>query len=230
MPSRREDNDEFERYLAAHPERQAEVDELGAYAKLLALSPQEHEPSPELRGRIMDAVGAEAVRPRDSRRSALAWLGEFLRARNLALGAAAVLVIGFFSWSMPLRGEVQDLEGRFQSLQSQPQEPQTPQMIELGGTATEQGARAEFVTLEDDRAILVVENMPPVPEDKIYQVWVIEDDVPKPSGLFEPGQDPVAVVVVHPMEGGDVVAVTVEPEGGSPKPTSDPLLAADVRT
>ena len=220
----------FEEYLAAHPGRRAEMEELGAVAGLLALSPQEQEPSPELRSRVMDAVGAEAVRPRASRRSALAWLEELLRARNLALGAAALLVIGLFSWSMLLRGEVQNLQGRVQSLQSQPQEPQTPQMVELGGTATEQGARAEFVTLEGDRAVLVVENMPPLPEDKAYQVWVIEDDVPKPGGLFEPGQDPVAAVVEHPVQGGDAVAVTVEPEGGSPKPTSDPMLAAEVRT
>ncbi len=85
-------------------------------------------------------------------------------------------------------------------------------------------------TLEGDRAVLVVENMPPVPENKTYQIWVIEGDVPKPGGLFEPTQDPVASVVEHPLEGGDVIAVTVEPEGGSPKPTSDPMLATEVRT
>ena len=33
-----EDRREFEHYLAAYPERQAEVDELGAYAKLLTFS------------------------------------------------------------------------------------------------------------------------------------------------------------------------------------------------
>ena len=68
----------------------------------------------------MDAVGAEAVRSRAAgRRSALAWLWEFLCARNnLALGAAAGLMIGLFSWSVLLRGEVQDLqEGHVQSLQ-----------------------------------------------------------------------------------------------------------------
>src|SRR3712207_852677 len=84
---------EFEEYLASHPERQAEIAELGAVAGLLALSPQEQEPSPELRRRIMDAVEAEAVRPRASRRSWLALIGEFLGPRNLALGAAALLVI-----------------------------------------------------------------------------------------------------------------------------------------
>jgi anti-sigma factor RsiW len=41
-----EEHDAFERYLAAHPERQAEVDELDAFANLLAFSPQQQEPSP----------------------------------------------------------------------------------------------------------------------------------------------------------------------------------------
>ena len=222
-----EERRELEGYLASHPERQAEIDELGAVAGLLALSPQEQDPPPQLRSRIMDAVGAEAVRPRASRRSVLAWIGDLLGPRNLALGAAAMLVIGLFSWSMLLQGEVQDLQGRVQSLQSQPSEPQ---MVELGGAGTERGARAELVTLEGDRAVLVVEDMPPVPEGKTYQIWVIEDDVPKPSALFEPTQDSVAAVVEQPLDGGDVVAVTVEPEGGSPKPTSDPMLAAEVRT
>jgi anti-sigma-K factor RskA len=221
-----EERREFEEYLATHPERQAEIDELGAVAGLLALSPPEQEPPSALRRRIMDTVEAEAVRPHASRQSWLAWIGEFLSARNLALGAASLLVIGLFSWNMVLQGEMQDLQGRVQSLQSQPQEPQ---MVELGGAGTEQGARAELVTLEGDRAVLVVENMPPVPEGKTYQIWVIEDDVPKPSGLFEPSEDSVAAVVEHPLGGGDVIAVTVEPEGGSPKPTSDPMLAAEVR-
>jgi Anti-sigma-K factor rskA len=174
----------------------------------------------------MDAVGAEAVRSRVAgRRSWLSQVRELLGARNLALGAATLLVIGLFSWSMLLRGEVQDLQGRVQSLQSQ---PQGPQMVELGGTGTEQGARAELVTLEGDRAVLVVENMPPVPEEKTYQIWVIENDVPKPSGLFEPKKEWVAVVVENPLDGADAIAVSVEPEGGSPKPTTDPMLVAKV--
>ena len=222
-----EERREFEEYLASHPERQAEIDELSTVAGLLALSPEEHEPPPELRRRIMDAVEAEAAHPAERRRSWRALIGEFLGSRNLALGAAALLVVGLFSWSMLLRGEVQDLQGRVQSLQNQ---PQGPQMVELGGAGTEQGARAELVTLEGDRAVLVVEDMPPVPDGKTYQIWVIEEDVPKPSGFFEPKQDSVASVVEHPVDGGDVIAVTVEPEGGSPQPTTDPVLAAQVKT
>ncbi len=221
---------EFERYLAAHPELQAEVAELGTVAGLLALSPQEQAPSPELRRRIMDTVEAEAVQPRvhprTSRRSWLAGLREAVGARDLALAAAAMLVVGLFSWSMLLQGEVRDLQGRVQSLQSQPQDPQ---MIALGGVGTKQGARAELVTLEGDRAVLVAENMPPVPEGKTYQIWVIKADTPQPSGLFEPKGDSIAAVVEKPVEGADAVAVTVEPEGGSKKPTTEPMLVGKVK-
>jgi anti-sigma-K factor RskA len=223
---------EFEQYLAAHPELQAEMEELSTVAGLLAFSVREQEPSPDLRRRIMDTVEAEAVQPRTSqRRSWLARLWEAVGPRDLALAAAAVLAIGLFSWSMLLQGEVRDLQGRVQSLQSQPQDQsQGPQMIALGGAGTEQGVRAELVTLKDDRAVLVAENMPPAPEGKTYQIWVIKGDTPKPSGLFEPKGDSIAVVVENPVEGADAVAVTVEPEGGSKKPTTDPMLVGNVKT
>jgi anti-sigma-K factor RskA len=223
---------EFEQYLAAHPELQAEMEELSTVAGLLAFSVREQEPSPDLRRRIMDTVEAEAVQPRTSqRRSWLARLWEAVGPRDLALAAAAVLAIGLFSWSMLLQGEVRDLQGRVQSLQSQPQDrSQGPQMIALGGAGAEQGVRAELVTLEGDRAVLVAENMPPAPEGKTYQIWVIKGDTPKPSGLFEPKGDSVAAVVENPVEGADAVAVTVEPEGGSKKPTTDPMLVGNVKT
>jgi anti-sigma-K factor RskA len=217
---------EFERYLVAHPELQAEVEDLGAVAGLLALSPREQEPPPELRRRIMATVEAEAAHPDTSRRSWLARLWEAVGARDLALAAAAVLAVGLFSWSMLLQGEVRDLQGRVQSLQSQ---PQGPQMIALGGAGTKQGARAELVTLEGDRAVLVAENMPPVPKGKTYQIWVIKGDTPKPSGLFEPKGNSIAAVVENPVEGTDAVAVTVEPEGGSKEPTTDPMLVGKVK-
>jgi anti-sigma-K factor RskA len=217
---------EFEQYLMTHPDLQEEVEALGTVAGLLAFSPQEQEPPPELRRRIMATVEAESVHPHTSRRSWLAGLWEAVGIRDLALAAAVMLVIGLFSWSMLLQGEVRDLQDRVQSLQSQ---PQGPQLIALGGVGTKQGARAELVTLEGDRAVLVAENMPPVPEGKTYQIWVIEGDTPQPSGLFEPKGDSIAAVVENPVEGADAVAVTVEPKGGSKKPTTAPMLVGKVK-
>jgi anti-sigma-K factor RskA len=203
---------EFEEYLAAHPERQAEVEELGAVAGLLALSPQEHEPPPQLRSRILEAVGGEATHAGEDRRSA--WIWELLSVRNLALGAAALLVVGLFSWSMLLREEVQDLQASQQ------------RTIVLEGSGVAEEVRAEVVVLEGGRAVLMAENMPPVPEDRTMQIWVIEDDNPEPGGLFEPDDTMVAVAITHPLRGADAIAVTVEPDGGSRKPTSHPMLTA----
>ena len=222
---------EFEEYLLAHPDLQAEMEELSTVAGLLAISVPEQEPSPDLRRRIMDTVEAEAVQPRTGqRRSWLSRLWEAVGPRDLALAAAAVLAIGLFSWGMLLQGEVRDLQGRVQSLQSQPQaQSQGPQMIALGGAGTEQGIKAQLLTLEGDRAVLVAENMPPAPEGKTYQIWVIKGDTPKPSGLFDPQKASIAAVVENPVEGADAVAVTVEPEGGSKKPTTDPMLVGKVK-
>jgi hypothetical protein len=153
-------------------------------------------------------------------RSWLARMRESLGVRGLALGAAAaMLVIGLFSWNLILQGEIQNLQGRVQSLQDQPQEPQ---MVELKGPGVEHGARAEVMILHNERAVLMAEDMPPVPEEEALQIRVIEDDVPKPGSLFEPKDEEVIVVVEASLDGADAIAVSVEPDGGSTEPTTYP--------
>jgi anti-sigma-K factor RskA len=208
-----EERREFEEYLAAHPERQAEMDELGAVAGLLALSPQEQEPPPELRRSIMAVV--EAERPRAA--SGLARMREFLGIRSLALGAAALLVIGLFIWNVILQEHIHDLQS---------QAPRDGRLVAFEGSGAARQARVEVMILDGDRAVLMAEDMPPVPEEKTFQIWVIENDVPKPGGLFEPREEWVVTSVEIPLDGADTIAVTVEPEGGSPQPTTDPMLTA----
>ena len=213
-----EERQSFEEYLAAHPERQAEIDELGAIAGLLAFSPHEQEPSQELRRRVMDVVEAEAAPRQTRRRSWFAGLGDYLGARGLALGTAAVLVIGLLSWNVLLQNQVQDLRGEVKDAQVQ--------TIELQGSWAEQGAHAEVASINKNRVILVAEDMPSVPDNKTCQIWVIHEDEPKPGGLFQPDADMTATAITTPIKKADVIAVTVEPAGGSKKPTSDPVLAA----
>jgi anti-sigma-K factor RskA len=208
-----EERREFEEYLAAHPERQAEMDELGAVAGLLALSPQEQEPPPELRRSIMAVV--EAERPRAA--SGLARMREFLGIRSLALGAAALLVIGLFIWNVILQEHIHDLQS---------QAPRDGRLVAFEGSGAARQARVEVMILDGDRAVLMAEDMPPVPEEKTFQIWVIENDVPKAGGLFEPREEWVVTSVEIPLDEADTIAVTVEPEGGSPQPTTDPMLTA----
>jgi anti-sigma-K factor RskA len=227
----------FEDYLAAHPERQAEVDELGALAGLLAFSAPEQEPSPELRSRVMEVVEAEAEPRRIRGRSTFARVGDFLSVRNFALGAAALIVIGLLSWNVMLQDQVQDLQGQVENAQGQVQDlqdelevaqAQQSQTIKLEGSWAEQGATAEVASMQKNQIILVARNMPSVPEDKTCQIWVIEGDVPKPSGLFQPDGNGTATPITNSITKADAIAVTVERAGGSKKPTSDPVLLAEL--
>ncbi len=225
-----EEHREFEQYLAAHPERQAEVNELATLANLLAFSPQQQEPPPELRRKIMETVEAEAAPRRVRRLSIFAGIREYLDARSLALGAAAMVVIGLFSWNVLLQDQVQDLTGQVEQAQTErPERPaQESETIPLKGSWTQQGARAEVASIDENRVILLAENMPPVSEDKTCQIWVIHDDLPTPSGLFDCDGNMTATAITTPIEKADAIAVTVEPAGGSKKPTSDPVLLTEL--
>jgi len=217
-----------EAYLALHPVRQAEVDDLLGVASLLALAPPEQDPPADLRRRLMGVVESEAVVPRvPQRRPAPSWLDRFGGLRNLALGAAAALVVGLLSWNVLLQEDVQELRGQVEEARSA-SEAQETREIALGGSWAEQGARAEVTALKDDRAILVVEDMPSIPEDRTGQVWVIHDDKPLPSGLLDPSGNMAATAITTPLRGADAIAVTIEPAGGSDKPTSDPVLVQEL--
>lgn len=232
-----EERRSFEEYLAAHPERQAEIDELGALAGLLAFSPEEHEPTPELRERIMEVVEAEAAPRRERRGSVFAGLAGYIGARGLAFGAAALLLIGLLSWNLLLQGQVEDLQGQVQNSQSQVEnlqaqvrdaQAQQTQTVKLSGTWVDQGAEAEVASISDDRIVLVADDLPSVPEGQTCQIWVIKGDEPEPSGLFEPGATETAAPITTPIKKGDTIAVTVEPAGGSDLPTTDPVLSAEL--
>lgn len=221
-----EERREFEEYLAEQPERQAEVDELLTVAGLLALAPAELEPSQDLRKRLMRTVRAEATGEEPARRPILAGLRSFLGYRALVAGAAVVALIGLLSWNVLLQGELQDLSSRNE--QAQP-EVTGPRILELQAAESAGRASGELIVLEDRRGLLVTKDMPRIAEDQVCQIWVIEDDKPKPSGLFQPDEeDPVAASMTRSPGKGDVVAITVEPAGGSPAPTSDPILTTQL--
>ena len=218
-----EERQEFEDYLAAHPELRAEVDDLKSVANLLALAPQEYEPPPELRRNLMDRIAASlpgaTLADRPPRQGVLRRLfgpGGLVAATVLALAFVGLLV-----WNVSLRSENEAMQDELQGQLT---------TYELQGTGAARDVRGEVVRIGDERAVLVAENLPSAPEGKVYEAWLMRDDVPEPAGLFEPSRD--GGVAAAPIEGSlrdaDAVAVTVEPSGGSSAPTSEPLLTADI--
>jgi anti-sigma-K factor RskA len=100
--------------------------------------------------------------------------------------------------------------------------------IPLEGAWAQQGATAEVTSIHENRVILVAEDMPSVPENRTCQIWVIHDEVPTPSGLFDPDGNMTAAPVTTSTEKADAIAVTIEPASGSEKPTGDPVLLTEL--
>ena len=80
-----------------------------------------------------------------------------------------------------------------------------------------------------DRDLLLVaaQNLPPLPQGRIYQLWGIRGaEAPVGLGTFETDAAGNALVTLAsgPTGDFDVSAITEEPAGGSPQPTTTPFL------
>jgi anti-sigma-K factor RskA len=81
-----------------------------------------------------------------------------------------------------------------------------------------------------DSATLHVNEMPPLANDEVYEVWVRRADVMEPRSTFVLNSDGTAEAAVPgPLNGADAVLVTREPRGGSRQPTTAPLLEAPLQ-
>jgi anti-sigma-K factor RskA len=76
----------------------------------------------------------------------------------------------------------------------------------------------------DGKATLSVSGLAAAPHGKTYEAWVIPaSGKPRRAGLFSGGTSAIRLRATVPRHG--VVAVTVEPAGGSPAPTTTPIFS-----
>ncbi len=82
-----------------------------------------------------------------------------------------------------------------------------------------------FWNRETDLLVVAAFNLPPASPGRAYQLWGIQgNDPPVSLGLFDAGTDSAVSVTAPSTVPFDLAAVTEEPAGGSPQPTSDPFL------
>jgi anti-sigma-K factor RskA len=102
------------------------------------------------------------------------------------------------------------------------------QTVKFAPSGAASAAVAEL-DVSGDKAVLVARRMPSPGSGRTYQVWLKHPgQAPEPTAaLFTPRRDGSATATVTgKLRDGDQVLVTAEPDGGSPAPTSDPVLAA----
>ena len=89
------------------------------------------------------------------------------------------------------------------------------------------GARARVVrSVSEEKAVLVTSDMPAAPEGKVYEIWLQHDDVMVPAGLM-PDKSDQTIVLEGDAAAASAAGITVEPDGGSEAPTSDPIALFD---
>ncbi|GAB3602614.1 anti-sigma factor [Microbacterium aureliae] len=91
-----------------------------------------------------------------------------------------------------------------------------------GGTAT------AYWSDELGKAVFVSDSLPAIADDQSFELWLVRDGDPISVGVYDPPRGREATVLLDDaVQAGDVIAITVEPEGGSPEgvPTTDPIAA-----
>ena len=82
-----------------------------------------------------------------------------------------------------------------------------------------------------NRGLLLVTDLPALPADRIYRVWLIKDGVKYNAGWFtvDPlGYGQTIIIPLAPFGQFDGMGITIEPRGGSGDPTGVNVLEGDL--
>lgn len=239
--------------LADCPEAAAELQAYQSLSSALLHAVDQVPPPPDLGARLMAAISAEAPAPRpeadgppaadrgtlrhlDFRRQRLAWM--------LAAAMLALVVISNVYWLL----RMQQFERERQQLSMQVQERENliralggdvggmgTGRVELADARSQEPSEGRYASLVWSRgatdetwiALLSAHNLPPLDPQMTYQLWLVRGDDRVSAGLFTVNADGNAQYLFNtdqPISAFEAIGVTSEPAGGSPAPTSPPVV------
>jgi len=221
---------EFEKHLARCPSCAEEVRGLRETAARLALATA-IAPPPELRARVLAAAphirqlppaGRGPLSANGLRRLPLSRAG--LSAGILVLAAALVfLLVTNFSTTQRLH-QSQASNQAVAAVLAAPDARVASVPAAGGGTVT------AVVSLRQREAVVTSAALPALPASEVYQLWVMTPaGAARSAGLLAVSLSGTAQpAVAGGVVPGDRLGITVEPSGGSPQPTTTPVVAMPV--
>ena len=224
----------FEAALAKSPELQREVAEYRELNALLA-EQETRAPAPEIKARLQARLGSQrGVLPAPMTLPARRPFGPV--ATGMALAAMLLLSVGL---SLKVR-VLSDAVGTRDSLLSAAEQKLAQREATLNSilepgvqltTLTATGAQPVVQIFYDRikrRLVVHAFRLPPAPAGRVYQLWLLpKKGNPIASQTFNTEGDGHGLVEsVTVPEGEDIAgfALTLEPAGGSPQPTTTPIL------
>lgn len=221
----------FEQHLAQCEDCRAEVAELRETAALLSETVATT-PPPSLRDSVL--AGISQVRPLAPEVTTIPLTGpapkhtaQSARRRGWApflVAAALALLVGLGTmivapWADD--DEVPRLTAAEQVLQA----PDAEQVfLDLG----EAGRATVTRSKSQDKAVITTEDMVAAPEGKDYELWFMSPEEEFVAAGLMPDAPDQTVVLDGSAAKAVAVGITVEPEGGSEQPTSEPIAMFDL--
>jgi len=219
----------FEQHLAQCEDCRAEVAELRETAALLAETTAVTPPA-SLRDSVL--AGISQVRPLAPEVPASPTSPTRHAARPAARGrgwvpflvaAALALIVGVGALVTQPWAPSDDVE----RLTAAEQVLQAPDAQEVSVDLGEAGRATITRSKSQDRAVITTEDMVSAPSGKDYELWFIDGDEFVSAGLMPDSPDQT-VVLDGSASAAAAVGITVEPDGGSKQPTSDPIAVFDL--
>lgn len=85
------------------------------------------------------------------------------------------------------------------------------------------GSVTVVVSFRQRGAVVTATGMSSLPPGRVYQIWVMRHSGARSAGLFShAGRN--GPVLASPVVPGDRIGITVEPAGGTPRPTTTPIM------
>lgn len=233
-----EERVDFERHLRMCEACGSEVRELQATTAMLGLAAATP-PPPGLRARVMAEIGqVRQLGPdllpgaRDSNPEsgpAPIRLVRWTR-RAVAVGIAALVlaVAGLGVVTFRQQEELRQQDATVASAFALSELLTAPD-VKVNSVTSGNTVGTVVASRQRDQAVFLSSGLPAVPADKTYQLWVIDASGPTSAGLLALGdRGETAPVLAADTGNARSLAVTLEPAGGSPKPTTQPLLMVEL--
>jgi anti-sigma-K factor RskA len=232
----------LEKHLEGCASCRREVEFLRGDMSLIALTTAGPKPPARSRQRLMSAIAVEprlpsvVAAPASPRRQSSWWpsLGW------IAAAALALVCIGLMRQNSTLQRDVVSLGTRFSDQAAKLEEANgvvatlldpEAMKIELVATGNKPQPRGKAIyQRRNQNLIFFASNLPPLPAEKIYELWLFPTNggAPIAAGLFKPDARGSATVVNPPLPQGVAAknfAVTLEPESGSHEsPRGTPVI------
>jgi hypothetical protein len=243
----------LEAHLGACGDCRRELEALRADAALLALSAVGPKPPERARQRLLKAIAAEPSLQPTERRKPKPYIVGRLRSRWLSLAPVAVmLLLAIFSillWRdlRNTRRDLRHLRAQMDQVQAELEQknhdlaeakavrdllraPDAWPLTLVKQQAPPQPQIKTVYSKQQGSLLLMASNLPLLPENKIYELWLLPADngAPMPAGWFKPdskGNGMMFHAMQSPGIGAKGFALTIEPAGGSLKPTMPIVMA-----